>query len=43
MELLALHLWDQGEHLLLFTMVFMIITITERTKEWAPEGFPVFA
>ena len=43
MELLAFHLWDQGEHVLLFTMILTIIALNARTREWAPVGFPDFA
>ncbi len=42
MELLALHLWDQAEHLLLFTMIVLCIFLNEATKEWAPVGTPAF-
>jgi hypothetical protein len=43
MELLALHLWDQGEHILVFAMILTIIALNERTRDWAPVGFPDFA
>jgi hypothetical protein len=43
MELLAIHLWDQGEHLLLLTMILTIIALNESTRDWAPVGFPDFA
>jgi hypothetical protein len=42
MELLALHLWDQAEHLLLFTMITLCIFLNEATKEWAPVDTPAF-
>jgi hypothetical protein len=38
LELLALHLWDQAEHLLLFTMITLCIFLNEATREWAPKS-----
>ena len=34
---------DQGELLLLFTMILTIIALDARAREWAPVGFPDFA
>jgi hypothetical protein len=43
LELLVLHLWDQGENLLLFTLILTVIALNPATREWAPVGFPDFS